>query len=225
MCRWWYNIKSLLFIAANLFPCRTVSKILRQQKRVGLHSAFRTKRGKGRKKKNRQILLLYSCGFSVGDQPLRSMKQTSVSTVTKLLPMRGKITVGGCWEMFADYSDRVWRITFHKEAASDQGDWSLIRVEQSFLSSPERLNNWTFFQNSEINICLIHHIEPHCSGEAQDINHVLIGGDDEERGKLHSGITKQSVGKHSSPQFFSLMPTAAVGLLRPKCAYFKALTA
>ena len=54
------------------------------------------KEEKGEKRKTRQILLLDSCGFSVGDQPLRSMKQTSVSTVTKLLPMRGKITVGKC---------------------------------------------------------------------------------------------------------------------------------
>ena len=154
MCRWWYNIKSLLFIAANLFPCRTVSKILRQQKRVRLHSAFRTKRGKGRKRKKQTDpaagFLWFQCRRSAAKINEADFGFYRYQIITDAWENQ-------CWEMFADYSDRVWRITFHKEAASDQGDWSLIRVEQSFLSSPERLNNWTFFQNSEINICLIHH--------------------------------------------------------------------
>ena len=49
--------------------------------------------------KTRLILpLLDSCGFSVGDQPLRSMSEAEFglfSTVTKLLLMRGKITPAG----------------------------------------------------------------------------------------------------------------------------------
>ena len=115
-----------------------------------------SKRGKGRKKKKEKQtdpaagFLWFQCRRSAAEINEADFGFYRYQIITDAWENH-------CWEMFADYSDRVWRITFKKEAASDQGDWSLIRVEQSFLSSPERLNNWTFFQNSEINICLIHH--------------------------------------------------------------------
>ena len=196
-------------------------------------------------------LILDSCGFSVGDQPLRSTRQASASfpplqnyhwcDVGKLPPVEKSPMLGNIFRLSLT-DDSSWVYVF-----SHLKNQPVCRVGKSNFGTPQgdlifftRIHQFSKFLPINIAILAPDFVDVSMSSSAWwvdsegDTNNGGMGDGmmmnmlmptmltmmmNTVEWKLHSRITKQrSVGKRSSPQFFSLMPTAAVGFPRPKCA-------
>ena len=192
-------------------------------------------------------LISDSCGFSVGDQPLRSTRQASASfpplqnyhwcDVGKLRPVEKSPMLGNIFRLsLTDDSSWVYVFSHLKNqpvcsvgksyVGTPQGDFIFFtRIHQFSKFLP--INMLFFYMSMSSSACWVDSEGDNnngcmCDGMMMNIlmpTMLTMMMMNTVEWKLHSRITKQrSVGKRSSPQFFSLMPTAAVGFPRPKCA-------